>query len=69
MMNYLERYEDEVNGSGAFLRDSIRWPENPHDPDNDLTVFKQYVLKRLHYFDEYMNESFGDSIDDIMVEN
>ncbi len=66
MIRYLDRYEWEVYGSGAFLRDSIRWPDNPHDRDNDLTVFKQYVLKRLHYFDDYMNETFGN---DIMLGN
>ncbi len=62
----LDKYEKEVYGSGAFYRDKDRWPENWHADNKDLSGFKEYVSDRLHYFDDYMNETFGN---DIMLGN
>ncbi len=62
----LEEYEKQAYGSGAFFRDADRWPQNYHDDNKDLSVFKEYVKQRIGYFDDYMNKTFHD---DIMVEN
>ena len=58
----IEEYEKEVYGSGAFLRDTKRWPGNYHADNTDLSEFKEYVSDRLKYFDAYMYETFGDAI-------
>ncbi len=62
----LDEYEKEAYGSGAFFRDAERWPQNYHTDNKDLSEFKEYVKLRLDYFDDYMNQTFGN---DIMVEN
>ena len=54
IMNMLDEYEKDVCFSGAFIRDGLRWPNNVHDEENDLELFKEYVMNRIHYFDEYI---------------
>ena len=59
LMRMLVEYEKQIYGSGAYQRDRERWPENPHVAENDLKEFKEYVLKRMAYFDEYIKEQFS----------
>ena len=50
----LDGYEAQIFDSGAFLRDKERWPEgNYGDPQNKLSVFKDYVLRRFEYCDNF----------------
>ena len=62
----LDLYEKQIYGSGAFFRDKERWPENYHDDNKDLSLFKEYVKKRIAYYDEYVADTFGN---DIMEKN
>ena len=62
IFSMLDKYEKEVYGSGAFFRDEDRWPENYHSDNEDLSDFKAYVASRIHYFDDYMNETYGNAI-------
>ena len=51
----LDEYEADIYSSGAFLRTQTRWPEgNYNDSYYRLTEFKDYVIKRLEYMDEYI---------------
>ena len=63
----LDSYEKDIFGSGAYYREMERWPSGSYigksyvgegDIDEnaayDLTIFKEYVLSRLHYFDNYV---------------
>lgn len=50
----LEKYERQIFGSGAFLRDRNRWPDGAYgEPEQKLSVFIQYVKERLHAADAY----------------
>lgn len=52
--NMLIEYENQIFDSGAYRRDMDRWPDGSYeDPELKLSVFKQYVLDRLHELDEY----------------
>ncbi len=59
LIRMLDEYEQKLYGSGAYQRDRDRWPQNPHVEENDLKEFKEYVLKRVAYFDEYVKEQFS----------
>lgn len=58
IMDMLNKYEKQVYGSGAFFRDRDRWPDNYHDDNMNLDGFKEYVFKRIHYFDEYVEQKY-----------
>lgn len=48
----LNQYENTIYNSGAFMRDSQKWPESNHNDFNEkLNHFREYVLKRLEYMD------------------
>lgn len=50
----LKKYESQIFDSGAYLRDMDRWPDGSYgNPELKLSVFIDYVLKRLHAMDEY----------------
>lgn len=50
----LKKYESQIFDSGAYLRDMDRWPDGSYgNPELKLSVFIEYVLKRLHAMDEY----------------
>lgn len=58
-------YEKDIFDSRAFYRDIETWPSNDElsmpdfrhsDPDLKLTMFKEYVLKRVNYMDNYVDE-------------
>ena len=62
LLKMLDKYEKQVYGSGAFFRDCDRWPDNWHADNKDLGSFKEYVLNRAAYFDEYVDEKYADGI-------
>ena len=50
--SFLDQYEDDIFDSGAYLRDMERWPDGLYeDPEVKLSVFREYVMKRLSYVD------------------
>lgn len=51
---YLDCYEQQIFGSGAYERDRERWPEGSYQDEGiELDSFREFVLNRLHYLDEY----------------
>jgi hypothetical protein len=52
----IDDYEAEIYNSGAFIRDMNKWPDGTYnDYNTKLKEFKEYVLERLVYTDEYIN--------------
>jgi hypothetical protein len=50
----IDEYEKDIYASGAYLREQKRWKYGTYsDPDKGLSVFRQYVMERLAYMDEY----------------
>ncbi|MBR2659957.1 MAG: CotH kinase family protein [Clostridia bacterium] len=48
----IDRYEKDIYGSGAFLRDRERWPDGTYnDPEERLDAFRRYVMDRLRACD------------------
>ena len=51
----IDGYERDIFGSGAYWRDMRRWPEGTYqDPDLGLSLFREYVHKRLDSMDGYI---------------
>ena len=51
----LDSYESDIYTSGAFERTMERWPDgNYYDSDTELSDFKDFVLTRLSWMDEYV---------------
>lgn len=64
IIDLLDAYEELIFNSGAYLRDTQRWPENVSvDPVEKLVNFKSYVLERLQAMDEFV-----ENIDDYLVD-
>ena len=54
----LDEYEEDIFYSGAYLRDSERWPEGTYaDNARGLDVFRKYVADRLAAMDSYYKKS------------
>jgi hypothetical protein len=52
----IDEYQDTIYNSGAFVRDMNKWPDgNYNDPNEKLSKFKEYVLQRLNYTDDFIN--------------
>ena len=50
----IDGYEEDIYGSGAFLRDKERWPDGSYwDADKGLEDFRSYVADRLRETDAY----------------
>lgn len=50
----LDGYEEDIYGSGAFLRDMERWENGSYwDADKGLTDFRAFVAARLRETDDY----------------
>ncbi len=55
MMELIDGYEEDIFTSGAYERDSARWPESSHHAgQTDLSEFRAYVAKRLAAMDSFM---------------
>lgn len=52
--NLIDELENKIYGSGAYFRDMERWPEGSYvEEEYNLNRFKNYVLKRFEYLDQY----------------
>lgn len=50
----LDKYEEDIYGSGAYLREMERWPDGTYaSADIGLEVFRTYVMERLQTADDY----------------
>lgn len=50
----LDEYEEDIYGSGAYLREMERWPEGSYaDASERLSTFRAYVMDRLKEMDLY----------------
>lgn len=55
LMEMLSMYEKQIFDSGAYKREMKRWPDGYYcDEQEKLSLFKQYVLERMKYMDEYI---------------
>ena len=55
MMHMLDEYEKKIFDSGAYERESHRWPHAHYvEKDNKLNLFKTYVKERLQVMDKYV---------------
>lgn len=58
--SYLDQYETSIFGSGAYYRQAARWPESTYDiAYQDLSVFRNYVHRRLTEFDAFIERWYG----------
>jgi hypothetical protein len=56
ILNLLNDYEVKIYNSGAFIRDMNKWPDGTYNDSNTkLNDFRNYVLERLIYMDEFVN--------------
>ena len=54
IFSLIDKYESEIFDSGAYYRDEARWPKGNYLEDaRDLSVFKEYMKKRLEFVDAY----------------
>lgn len=49
----LDEYEADIYASGAYERDKDRWPDSEYSDDNDLSAFREFVMKRLDAVDNF----------------
>ena len=64
----IDSYEDDIFGSGAFLRDKERWPDGIYgDSEIRLDKFREYVHLRLEYLDGYYDRLVKDKDKTIFV--
>jgi hypothetical protein len=53
----LDEYEEDIYASGAYLREQDRWEDGTYsNSDVGLSTFRQYVMERLSYMDEYCRQ-------------
>ena len=50
LQELMETYRHEVQDSGAFARDAVRWPDSRHD--GDYEGMQSYMKERLAYLDK-----------------
>ena len=56
----LDGFEQNIYGSGAYLREMERWPKGEYrDPEEGLSRFRAYVQARLRSMDEYIGKLGG----------
>ena len=52
----LSEYEEDIYGSGAFIRDKEKWPDGSYNDEEEmLSKFKDYVYNRIGYLDFSLN--------------
>lgn len=65
----LDEYEEDIYGSGAYLRDMERWPDGIYaQADKGLETFRDYVFRRLEATDKYY-EGLENDIDNTVEIN
>ena len=60
----IDRYEKQIFDSGAYARDAERWPGSTklEDPSVKLSLFREHVMSRLTYMDEYVETLTTDGL-------
>lgn len=60
----IDRYEKQIFDSGAYARDVARWPGSTklEDPSVKLSLFREHVMNRLTYMDEYVENLTTDGL-------
>ena len=59
ILDLINEYEGDIYNSGVFLREKNTWPDGNYNLESEkLSVFKDYVLERITYMDEYMKDNF-----------
>lgn len=54
--NMLDGFEQDIYGSGAYIRDMERWPDGTYqDPEAGLSVFREYVHARFASMDSLID--------------
>lgn len=57
LMHLLSLYQEQIFDSGAYARDSVRWPEGTYnDGSEKLGTFMGYVLGRMEYMDQFIEQ-------------
>lgn len=57
LLQTLASYEKQIFDSGAYERDRSRWPEGVYnDGAGNLDTFKMYVLDRMQYMDQFIEQ-------------
>ena len=51
LLGHMEELRAYLDSTGAFERDSARWPDSGNDPD--LTEMQEFFRARFDYLDEY----------------
>ena len=50
----VDNYEGKIYLSGAYLRDNKKWNKELEANNNGLNSFREYILERLKYMDEFI---------------
>ncbi len=60
----IDGYEKQIFGSGAYKRDTEKWPDSTklEDQSLKLTLFRNYVMDRLKYMDKYVENLSADGL-------
>ncbi len=57
----LDEYEQDIYGSGAYLREMDRWPGGTYgDPAEGMNLFRTYVMERLKVMDRCLEQYEAD---------
>ncbi|MBE5829971.1 MAG: hypothetical protein E7305_11030 [Butyrivibrio sp.] len=68
IMALLDKYEEEIFFSGAYIRDKNRWPlGNYIEGEYSLSTFKTYVENRLSQMDAYIERLKNERTEDPFV--
>ena len=64
----LDFYEEKIYGSGAFARDTERWPESIYyEGEKDLSAFRAYVHNRFKEYDDYLERWYKNRNESVYV--
>lgn len=55
----LAEFEEMIFRSGAYARDTARWPDSTQADRTDLSAFRAIVEARMAYLDAYIADTFG----------
>jgi len=60
LLNMIDGYENDIFLSGAYKREKERWPDGSYvDGEENLEKFRQFVVERLFYMDEFVNAEYN----------
>ncbi len=56
VLGLIDEYEQQIFGSGAYLREINRWPYSDDNGENSLSTFRAFVKERLSEMDLFMDK-------------